>query len=152
LHNTNSALTNRDLNRRCPSSAAAHFRYRASQPHLSPTAARMQDDSMTFKSMSTSGTASSKASSLFDLDQHGSKSILVYKYRSGAKGLEVRTEQDLCEELDKGMSLSSCRMAFSNIARHRTRSPIHACYQKAYSSRQQSSRDLRRGSHAPRGA
>jgi hypothetical protein len=76
----------------------------------------MQDDSMTFKSMSTSGTASSKASSLFDLDQHGNKSILVYKYRSGAKGLEVRTEQDLCEELDRGMSLSGCRITFSNTA------------------------------------
>lgn len=57
---------------------------------------------MTFKSVSTSGTASSKASSLFDLDEHGNKSILVYKYRSGAKGLEVKTERALCEELDKG--------------------------------------------------
>lgn len=63
----------------------------------------MQDDSMTFKSMSTSGTASSKASSLFNLDENGSKPILVYKYRSGAKGLELRTEHDLCEELDQGM-------------------------------------------------
>jgi hypothetical protein len=62
----------------------------------------MQDESMTFKSMSTSGTASSKASSLFDLDEHGSKPILVYKYRSGAKGLETRTEHDLCAELDQG--------------------------------------------------
>jgi hypothetical protein len=64
----------------------------------------MQDDSMTFKSMSTSGTASSKASSLFDLDEHGSKPILVYKYRSGAKGLEMKTEHDLCAELDEGTS------------------------------------------------
>jgi len=59
---------------------------------------------MTFKSESTSGTTSSKASSLFDLDQNGDKSILVYKYRSGAKGLEVRTERDLCTELDQGKS------------------------------------------------
>lgn len=59
-------------------------------------------DSMTFKSVSTSGTTSSKASSLFDLDEHGDKPILVYKYRSGAKGLEQRTERDLCDELDHG--------------------------------------------------
>lgn len=62
----------------------------------------MQYDSMTFKSMSTSGTASSKASSLFDLDENGSKPILVYRYRSGAKGLETKTEHDLCAELDQG--------------------------------------------------
>jgi hypothetical protein len=61
---------------------------------------------MTFKSISTSGTVSSKASSLFDLDENGNKSILVYRYRSGAKGLEVRTEHDLCAELDHG-TLSS---------------------------------------------
>ena len=59
---------------------------------------------MTFKSISTSGTASSKASSLFDLDERGTKSILVYKYRSGANGLEVKTERGLCEELDHGTS------------------------------------------------
>ncbi len=62
----------------------------------------LDEDSMTFKSVSTSGTTSSKASSLFDLDEHGSKPILVYKYRSGAKGLEVKTEKSLCVELDKG--------------------------------------------------
>ena len=56
---------------------------------------------MTFKSTSTSGTTSSKASSLFDLDENSSKSILVYKYRSGAKGLESTTEGALCVELDK---------------------------------------------------
>ena len=60
---------------------------------------------MTFKSVSTSGTVSSKASSLFDLDERGQKSILVYKYRSGAKGLEVKTERTLCQELDEGTSL-----------------------------------------------
>lgn len=75
-----------------------------SQPHLSLPDFLMLDESMTFKSMSTSGTASSKASSLFDLDEHGSKPILVYKYRSGAKGLETRTEHDLCAELDQGKS------------------------------------------------
>ena len=63
---------------------------------------------MTFKSVSTSGTASSKASSLFDLDEHSNKSILVYKYRSGAKGLEVKSESALCDELDKGLSPRNC--------------------------------------------
>ena len=58
-------------------------------------------ESMTFKAMSTSDTASSKASSLFDLDEHGTKSILVYKYRSGANGLDCTTEGALCAELDK---------------------------------------------------
>jgi hypothetical protein len=57
--------------------------------------------SMTFQSTSTSGTASSKASSLFDLDENGNKSILVYRYRSGAKGLELTTERALCAELDQ---------------------------------------------------
>lgn len=62
----------------------------------------MLEGSMTFKSVSTSGTASSKASSLFDLDENCNKSILVYKYRSGAKRLDIQTERDLCAELDKG--------------------------------------------------
>jgi hypothetical protein len=76
----------------------------------------MQDDNMTFKSISTSGTASSRASSLFDLDEHGNKSILVYKYRSGAKGLEIRTEHELCEELDQGMLLLACRIVSTDIS------------------------------------
>lgn len=63
--------------------------------------------SMTFKSTSTTGTASSKASSLFDLDENGGKSILVYRYRSGAKGLDVTTESALCADLDKG-ELPAC--------------------------------------------
>lgn len=76
----------------------------------------MLDGSMTFKSMSTSGTASSKASSLFDLDEHGSKAILVYKYRSGAKGLEVKTEHELCAELDQGTLQSGRRTTHSNAS------------------------------------
>lgn len=81
-----------------------YFRTHTSQPHLSSVDLFMLEQSMTFKSLSTSGTASSKASSLFDLDEHSSKSILVYKYRSGAKGLEVKSESALCDELDKGKS------------------------------------------------
>jgi hypothetical protein len=84
----------------------------------------MQDDSMTFKSMSTSGTASSKASSLFDLDENGSKAILVYKYRSGAKGLELKTEHDLCAELDQDPNLPFMRVTKKHIPRGNSRLDI----------------------------
>ncbi|KAF2821645.1 hypothetical protein CC86DRAFT_302335 [Ophiobolus disseminans] len=84
----------------------------------------MQADSMTFKSMSTSGTASSKASSLFDLDEHGNKAILVYKYRSGAKGLELKTEHDLCAELDQDPNLPFMRVTRKPIPRGNSRLDI----------------------------
>ncbi|KAH7392274.1 hypothetical protein DE146DRAFT_618122 [Phaeosphaeria sp. MPI-PUGE-AT-0046c] len=84
----------------------------------------MQDDTMTWKSASTSGTASSKASSLFDLDEHGSKSILVYKYRSGAKGLEVKTEHELCSELDSDPNLPFMRVTRKPIPRGNSRLDI----------------------------
>ncbi|KAJ4375818.1 hypothetical protein N0V83_001095 [Neocucurbitaria cava] len=84
----------------------------------------MLEESMTFKSVSTSGTASSKASSLFDLDEHGNKSILVYRYRSGAKGLEVKTERALCEELDKDPSLPFMRVTRKPIPRGNSRLDI----------------------------
>lgn len=82
-------------------SPVALFTHRPSQPHLLGIHPIFMQESMTFKSMSTSDTASSKASSLFDLDEHGTKSILVYKYRSGANGLDCTTEGALCAELDK---------------------------------------------------
>ena len=78
---------------------------------------------MTFKSVSTSGTASSKASSLFDLDEHGSKAILVYKYRSGAKCLEVKTESTLCAELDKGELPPTSYDPFSSVNTSRSPDP-----------------------------
>ncbi|KAF2847349.1 hypothetical protein T440DRAFT_403611 [Plenodomus tracheiphilus IPT5] len=84
----------------------------------------MVEASMTFKSMSTSGTSSSKASSLFDLDENGHKSILVYKYRSGAKGLEVKTERALCEELDRDPSLPFMRVTKKPIPRGNSRLDI----------------------------
>jgi len=84
----------------------------------------LDEDSMTFKSVSTSGTASSKASSLFDLDEHGSKPILVYKFRSGAKGLEVKTEKTLCVELDKDPSLPFIRVTKKPIPRGNSRLEI----------------------------
>jgi len=86
----------------------------------------MLDTSMTFKSISTSGTASSKASSLFDLDDHGHKSILVYRYRSGAKGLEVKTERALCEELDQDPSLPFIRVTKKPIPRGNSRLDIRS--------------------------
>jgi len=86
-----------------PPTAALSSPIETSQPHpIRNRTEGMLQESMTFKSESTSGTTSSKASSLFDLDQNCVKSILVYKYRSGAKGLEVKTERDLCTELDQG--------------------------------------------------
>jgi len=82
------------------------------------------EDGVTFKSMSTSGTSSSKASSLFDLDEHGDKAILVYKYRSGAKGLETRTERDLCAELDADPYLPFIRVTKKPIPRGYSRMDI----------------------------
>lgn len=79
---------------------------------------------MTFKSVSTSGTASSKASSLFDLDENCNKSILVYKYRSGAKRLDIQTERDLCAELDKDPSLPFLRVTKKSIPRGNSRLEI----------------------------
>jgi hypothetical protein len=82
-------------------------------------------ESMTFKSISTSGTTSSKASSLFDLDENSNKSILVYKYRSGAKGLESTTERALCTELDKHPNLPFMRVTKKPIPRGASRMDIH---------------------------
>ena len=75
---------------------------------------------MTFKSVSTSGSESSKASTLFDLDENSSKPILVYKFRSGAKGLEVKTERDLCSELDNG---KCTRLRLVKLARSDSNNP-----------------------------
>ncbi|EOA83539.1 uncharacterized protein SETTUDRAFT_94576 [Exserohilum turcica Et28A] len=79
---------------------------------------------MTFKSISTSGSESSKASSLFDLDEKSSKPILVYKFRSGAKGLEVKTQRDLCTELDNDPSLPFLRVTRKPIPRGNSRLDI----------------------------
>lgn len=84
----------------------------------------MLEGSMTFKSVSTSGSESSKASSLFDLDENGKKSILVYKYRSGAKGLEFKTEGELCAELDNDPSLPFLRVTRKSIPRGNSRLDI----------------------------
>jgi hypothetical protein len=107
---------------------------------------------MTFKSMSTSGTTSSKAGSHFGLDENGSKPILVYKYRSGAKGLEIKTERDLCEELDQGKSLAQLREAFvcAELTSPAPRSelPLYPCQQEVYTTGLQPLGHLGRGPHA----
>ncbi|KAF2634529.1 hypothetical protein P280DRAFT_413599 [Massarina eburnea CBS 473.64] len=56
---------------------------------------------MTWKSTSTNGTNSSKASFLFGLDEDAKANILVYRYRSGCKSLEVTTQRELCKTLDE---------------------------------------------------
>lgn len=59
---------------------------------------------MHWKSTSTSDTSSSKASSLFGLDEDDKSNILVYKFRSGQKALEISSQHDLCKVLDSGES------------------------------------------------
>ncbi|CAI6335103.1 unnamed protein product [Periconia digitata] len=56
---------------------------------------------MTWKSTSTSGSSASRASSLFGLDEEDKANILVYRYRSGSKSLEVTSQHDLCKTLDQ---------------------------------------------------
>jgi len=82
------------------------------------------EESMTFKSVSSHGTSSSKASELFNLDADSKKSILVYKFRSGAKGLEVTTEGDLCAQLDQDPDLPFMRVAKKPIPRGYSRLDI----------------------------
>jgi hypothetical protein len=86
-------------------SSRALFTHRRSQPHLLGIHPIFMQESMTFKSTSTSGTTSSKASSLFDLDENSNKGILVYRFRSGAAGLDTTTEAALCAELDQRKGL-----------------------------------------------
>jgi hypothetical protein len=50
----------------------------------------------------STSTTSSKASSLFSLDEDDTSHILVYKYRSGCKSLDVSSQHDLCKALDSG--------------------------------------------------
>lgn len=82
-------------------SSRALFTHRRSQPRLLGIHPIFMQESMTFKSTSTSGTTSSKASSLFDLDENSNKGILVYRVRSGAASLDTTTEAALCAELDQ---------------------------------------------------
>jgi hypothetical protein len=76
---------------------------------------------MTWKSQSTSGTTSSKASSLFGLDEEDKSNILVYKYRSGSKALEVSSQHDLCKALDSDPNLPFLRVTKKKIPRGNSR-------------------------------
>ncbi|KAF2012217.1 hypothetical protein BU24DRAFT_352838 [Aaosphaeria arxii CBS 175.79] len=73
---------------------------------------------MTWKSSSTS---SSKASSLFGLDEDDTSKILVYKYRSGSKALEVSSQHDLCKALDHDPNLEYMRVTKKPIPRGNSR-------------------------------
>ncbi|KAF2115537.1 hypothetical protein BDV96DRAFT_492895 [Lophiotrema nucula] len=79
---------------------------------------------MTWKSDSTNGTngsTSSKASSIFDLDEHDKTNILIYKYRSGQKALEVSNQHDLCKALDDDPNLPFLRVTKKKIPRGNSR-------------------------------
>ncbi|KAH7119028.1 hypothetical protein B0J11DRAFT_82774 [Dendryphion nanum] len=80
---------------------------------------------MTWKSASTSGTASSRASSLFNLDEDDKSNILVYKYRSGCKALEVSSQHDLCKSLDSDPNLPYMRVTKKKIPRGNSRLEVH---------------------------
>lgn len=76
---------------------------------------------MTWKSASTSGSNSSRASSLFGLDEDDKSNILVYKYRSGSKSLEVMNQHDLCKALDSDPNLPFLRVTKKKIPRGNSR-------------------------------
>lgn len=81
---------------------------------------------MTWKRASTSGTNSSTASSLFGLDEDSKSNILVYKYRSGAKALEITTEHELCRTLDEDPNLAYMRVTKKKIPRGNSRLEVRA--------------------------
>jgi len=74
--------------------------------------------------MSTSGSHSSKASSLFGLDEDDKRDILVYKYRSGSRCLEVSSQHDLCKALDSDLELPYLRVTKKKIPRGNSRLEI----------------------------
>ncbi|OAL44803.1 hypothetical protein IQ07DRAFT_592082 [Pyrenochaeta sp. DS3sAY3a] len=87
-----------------------------SSPYLSPWSSQeriqsLRDDDSDTKPLSR------RSSALFDLDENDRKSILVYKYRSGAQGLQVTTEKDLTAELDKNPDLPFWRVTKKPIPR-----------------------------------
>jgi hypothetical protein len=80
----------------------------------------------TWNSKSTSGSTSSKASSLFGLDEDDTSNILVYRYRSGRKALEVSSQHDLCKELDSEPDLPFIRVTKKKIPRGNSRVDVRA--------------------------
>ncbi|KAF2687881.1 hypothetical protein K458DRAFT_485059 [Lentithecium fluviatile CBS 122367] len=75
----------------------------------------------TWNSKSTSDSNSSKASTLFGLDEDDRSNILVYRYRSGCKALEVSSQHDLCKELDSESDLPFMRVTKKKIPRGNSR-------------------------------
>ncbi|KAF2730102.1 hypothetical protein EJ04DRAFT_53979 [Polyplosphaeria fusca] len=87
------------------------------------------DGSMTWKSDSTGNTAStssSRASSLFGLNEEDTANILVYKYRSGCKSLEITSQHDLCKKLDQDPDLPWLRVTRKKIPRGNSRLEVRA--------------------------
>jgi hypothetical protein len=111
-------------------------------------------DMATWKSSSTGGSSqTSKASTLFGLDEEDKANILVYRYRSGCKALEVSTQRDLCRELDAGkLEIQPLRAAsLTGGGLYRPAAAFHARHQEGDSSRQQPVRDPHRGPSLARG-
>ncbi|KAF2478101.1 uncharacterized protein BDR25DRAFT_250667 [Lindgomyces ingoldianus] len=81
---------------------------------------------MTWKSTSTTGTSSSKSSDLFGLDENDTSNILVYKYRSGCKSLQVSSQHDLCQTLDSDPDLPFMRVTKKKIPRGNSRLEVRA--------------------------
>lgn len=90
---------------------------------LQGTDTEFQQDqaAMTWNSSSTNGTTSSKSSELFHLDEEDKSQILVYKYRSGCKNLEVTTQKELCKALDSDPNLPFLRVTKKPIPRGNSR-------------------------------
>ena len=93
--------------------------------------AQLQDSTAsmpTWKSGST-GSTRSKASTLFGLEEEDGASILVYRYRSGCKALEVSTQRDLCRELDNGELVVFAHASSGSLTRGRLQTP--SCLSRA---------------------
>ncbi|KAF2659476.1 hypothetical protein K491DRAFT_590844 [Lophiostoma macrostomum CBS 122681] len=72
----------------------------------------------------STSSSSSKASSLFSLDEDNTSNILVYKYRSGCKSLDVSSQHDLCKALDSDPNLPFLRVTKKKIPRGNSRLEI----------------------------
>lgn len=72
-------------------------------------------------STSTNATSSSKSSEIFGLDEDDKSNILVYRYRSGSKNLEVTSQHDLCKTLDADPNLPFLRVTKKKIPRGNSR-------------------------------
>lgn len=76
---------------------------------------------MTWNTTSTSRTTGSRAGSLFGLDDNNKSNILVYKFRSGQKALQVSTQHDLHKALASDPDLPFIRVTKKKIPRGNSR-------------------------------